>query len=332
MRIPAKKHPSEAQKKCKLAEISPLWGFVTNGHKLYVLRDNISLARASNVEFDLEAMMEGNVYWDFVVLYLLCHQSRVEMLPEQSNPTRKRGQTEPEPEVTDVSPPSNPENCWLERWAKLADERGVQARESMRHGVEAAINALGAGFLTTKGNTELRRRMGDAQDEFDKQAYYHQLLRVVYRLILLFVAEEKKTEEGSNLLSVSSILVTRLRDLAAQRRGTSHGDLYESVKMLFVKLRDGYEPLGIPGLGSMLFSDRATPDLDDAILSNESLLDCIRHLAFTDDKESRRPVDFGNLGAEELGSVYESLLELHPIIDSDNGPYRRIANLRSRAS
>jgi type I restriction-modification system DNA methylase subunit len=29
----------------------------------------------------------------------------------------------------------------------------------------------------------------------------------------------------------------------------------------------------------------------------------------------RRPVDFRNLGAEELGSVYESLLELHPKIE-----------------
>ena len=34
-----------------------------------------------------------------------------------------------------------------------------------------------------------------------------------------------------------------------------------------------------------------------------------------------RPVDFGNLGSEELGSVYESLLELHPRIDTDEGPF-----------
>ena len=35
------------------------WGFVTNGLKLFVLRDNAALARAANVEFDLEAMMDG---------------------------------------------------------------------------------------------------------------------------------------------------------------------------------------------------------------------------------------------------------------------------------
>ncbi|MDB4368358.1 N-6 DNA methylase, partial [Mariniblastus sp.] len=298
------------------------WGFVSNGLKLYVLRDNISLARASNLLFDLEAMMEGNAYWDFVVLYMICHQSRVEILDEESQDKDKDYESTP-----------NPENCWLERWAKLADEQGVQARETMRVGVEAAINSLGAGFLSTKGNAELRRRMGDPEDEFDKQKYYHQLLRIIYRLIMLFVAEEKKNEDGSNLfhppntpdeirdLYLKYYSVSRLRQLA-QRRGTSHGDVYESLKILFEQLRDGYEPLGIPGLGSLLFSSDSTPELDNARISNEALLDAIRHLCYTDDKDSRRPVDFGNLGAEELGSVYESLLELHPIIDSESGPFK----------
>jgi hypothetical protein len=32
-------------------------------------------------------------------------------------------------------------------------------------------------------------------------------------------------------------------------------------------------------------------------------------------------VDFGNVGSEERGSVYESLLELHPHIDTDKSPF-----------
>ena len=56
------------------------WGMVSNGLKLYLLRDNNSLSRAANVEFDLEAMMDGEVYADFMLLWLLCHQSRVEIL------------------------------------------------------------------------------------------------------------------------------------------------------------------------------------------------------------------------------------------------------------
>jgi len=289
------------------------WGFVSNGRRLVILRDNVALVRSSNVEFDLDAMMEGEVYADFTLLFLLCHQSRVEIPPD-----------------------GKPEDCWLEKWANRADEQGTRAREHLRDGVEAAIQALGAGFLTTRGNTALRDRLRSGQ--LSTQNYYRQLLRLVYRLLMLLVAEEKRDENGNNLLHPPETppevrqryarfySVGRIRQLAATRRGTAHTDLYESLKVLFLKLREGYAPLGIPGLGSFLFSAEATPDLDQAALANVNLLDCFRQLTYTLDTSGRggavrRPVDFANLGSEELGSVYESLLELHPQIDTDKGPF-----------
>jgi len=361
------------------------WGMVSNGFKLYLLRDNNSLSRAANVEFDLEAMMDGEVYSDFMLLWLLCHQSRVEILStgagtqatrENSesqgagkngkakgkasgktakSASRKTGKLlieddDPESshidsesdldeldesdavELPETSSRPDPSSCWLERWTKEAESRGTRAREKLRSGVENAINALGAGFLETRGNEQLKQRL--TTGTLDKQDYYRQLLRMVYRLLLLLVAEEKKDENGQNLLHplgtpdairqryAKFYSVGRLRDLAGLRRGTSHTDLFESLKVLFEKLREGYEPLGIPGLGSFLFSTTATPDLDNAHLSNVAILDCFRHLSYTDDdSKSRRVVDFGNLGSEELGSVYESLLELHPKINSDKGPF-----------
>lgn len=289
------------------------WGFVSNGLKLFLLRDNAALARAANVEFDLEAMMDGEHYADFMLMFLLCHQSRVEIAQD-----------------------GKPEDCWLEKWANQADQQGTRAREKLRDGVETAIKSLGAGFLTTKGNNALRERLRTG--ELSTQDYYRQLLRVVYRLLMLLVAEEKKTENGDNLLHPTDTSpevrdrfarfysVSRIRLLAYERRGTAHTDLYESLKVLFLKLREGYAPLGIPGMGSFLFSDDSTPDLDDALLANQDLLDAFRNLCYTEDTSGRggsyrRPVDFGNLGSEELGSVYESLLELHPNIDTDEGPF-----------
>ena len=54
-----------------------LWGFVSNGLVLRLLRDNASLTRVAFIEFDLEAMMEQEAYADFVLIWLLCHESRV---------------------------------------------------------------------------------------------------------------------------------------------------------------------------------------------------------------------------------------------------------------
>ena len=50
-----------------------LWGFASNGLVLRLLRDNASLSRQAYVEFDLAAMMEGELYSDFTLLWLLAH-------------------------------------------------------------------------------------------------------------------------------------------------------------------------------------------------------------------------------------------------------------------
>ena len=77
---------------------SHLWGFLCNGKQLRILRDSVALSRQAFIEFDLEGMMDGEVYGDFALLWLLCHQSRVEA--------------------------ERPESSWLESWSKLAREEG----------------------------------------------------------------------------------------------------------------------------------------------------------------------------------------------------------------
>ncbi len=273
-----------------------LWGFVSNGLKLRILRDNKSLTRQAYVEFDLAGMMDGQVYSDFALLWLLCHQSRVEA--------------------------EKAEQCWLEKWTETVRREGVPALDRLRKSVEAAIEALGKGFLAHPANKALIETL--RAGTLDKQDYYRQLLRVVYRLIFLFVAEDRDllltappgAKERSRYLEHYS--VSRLRTLAERRRGTPHPDLWQSLKLVFGKLSDtGCKELGLPALGSFLWSDKATPALDRAELANADLLDAVRSLAFTKDGTIRRAIDYRNLGAEELGSVYESLLELHPDLNAD---------------
>jgi hypothetical protein len=79
----------------------------------------------------------------------------------------------------------------------------------------------------------------------------------------------------------------------------------------------GCPELGLPALGSFLFSKEALPNLEGCEIANHDLLNAVRALAFTDDRGVRRQVDYKNLGSEELGSVYESLLELHPELNID---------------
>jgi len=53
-----------------------LWGIVTNGEELRLLRDTARLSKPTYLGFDLAGMMEGNLYSEFVLLYRLLHVSR----------------------------------------------------------------------------------------------------------------------------------------------------------------------------------------------------------------------------------------------------------------
>jgi hypothetical protein len=274
-----------------------LWGFVSNGLRLRLLRDNVSLTRQAYVEFDLEGMLEGEVYADFVVLWLLCHQSRVE--------------------------DDKPEECWLERWARTAQEQGTRALDRLRDGVEQAIKALGRGFLAHSANAQLKEK--PRSGELVKQDYYRQLLRLIYRLLFLFVAEDRdllydpKADPEARERYIRYYSTARLRHLAAGHRGTKHVDLYRGLRLVMEKLGsdEGCPPLALPALGSFLWSEVAISDLAHCDISNRDFLDAIRALAFTLDNKVLRSVDYKNLGSEELGSIYESLLELHPELNVD---------------
>ena len=81
--------------------------------------------------------------------------------------------------------------------------------------------------------------------------------------------------------------------------------------------RAAREALGLTSLGSLLWAQGEVADLAAARIDNAHLLEAVRNLAFVHDDEARllRRVDYQNLGTEELGSVYESLLELHAVVD-----------------
>ncbi len=280
-----------------------LWGFVSNGLVLRILRDNRSLTRQAYVELDLEGMLEAELYSEFVPLWLLCHQSRVEA--------------------------QRPEECWLEKWSALGQAEGTRALETLRDGVKDAIARLGAGFVGHPANKALRERLRSGA--LAGQELYRQVLRLVYRLIFLFVAEDRDAlfdpaaPAENRDVYLQHYSVGRLRRLAEQIRGSAHADLYAGLKVVMAALGGrGLPALALPALGSDLWSERSLADLNACELANEALLEAVRALAFTQRGATLWRVDFRNLSSEELGSVYESLLELHPEINVDAGTFEPV--------
>lgn len=278
------------------AQESALWGFCCNGERLRLLRDNASLTRPAYIEADLRQIFEAESFADFSVLWLLIHASRFGV----------------------VGTPAS--DCALERWREAGSREGAAARERLRDGVEAALKSLGTGFLI--GNPELRKRV--QAGELSLSDFFGQLLRLVYRLIFLLAAEDRGllhtpgASPAARTLYSQGYSLSSLRDRAVRRTAwDAHHDKWEGLVVVFAALARGEKLLGLPALGG-LFAPDMMLDLETGRLTNRALMQAIFALAWLREDAGLVPVNWRDMETEELGSVYESLLELIPRL-ADNG-------------
>jgi hypothetical protein len=275
-----------------------LWGFCANGDRLRLMRDNASLTRPAFVEVNLRQIFESENFADFAAAWQIFHASRF------------------------GSPGTPATECILEHWRADGAKEGVTARDRLRDGVEAALLALGNGFLAYPENTALRTRITNG--ELPLTDFFGQLLRLVYRLIFLLVAEDRgllhppDSSQSAAKLYAEGYSVSTLRERAVRRTAwDQHFDRWEGLLITFAGLANGQPKLALPALGG-LFEDTVIPELERARLANRALMEAVYRLAWLKDDASLVPVNWRDMETEELGSVYESLLELTPIL-TDHG-------------
>ncbi|MER6460451.1 DNA methyltransferase [Streptomyces sp. NPDC001228] len=318
-RPPKGRVPQAMMQDCLNTGGSLLWGVLSNGRVLRLVRDSTSLVGSAYIEFDLESIFDGDLYADFYLLYALLHASRIDLLPREDDASG-------EPTAAD---------CWLERWREEALESGSRFLQGLSTGLQLALEELGSGFLTHPANEQLGKGLrsgGIPKDRLNKA-----LLRLVYRLIFLFVAEDRQALFGKDSDPQARhryeeyFSSSRLRRLALTMKGDRRDDLWQALTMVLNALgKEGGDPrLALPGLGGVYDPGPQDHLLDDVTLAsfrlpNDRLLAAVRHLSRvrSDDGSRWLPVDYRHLGAEELGGVYEVLLELVPDPDPDRKTYR----------
>jgi len=280
-----------------------LYGMVTNGRQLRLLRDASRITRLSYVEFNLEKMMEEDLYSDFVILYRVLHASRM-------------------PKKVDAGADSI-----MEKYHQEGLEAGSTIRNKLGEAVKGAIKNLANGFINHPNNAALRDAV--AAGNINTDEYYRHQLRIIYRLLFLFVIEERnlvyadsKTPETKrfNHIYFNYYSLLRLRKLAKKLlppEANRHYDLWQSLVSTFslFEKKDIGEKLGIMSLQGDLFGYHAISnsqyDLHQCYLSNAVLLNIIKSLSyFENDNGVLIAVNYGGLDVEEFGSVYEGLLEL----------------------
>jgi hypothetical protein len=272
-----------------------LWGIVTNGTHLRLMRDNASLTRPAYIEADLAQIFSNEDIASFAVLWLLIHRSRFGI---------------------EGSPATD---CALERWRETGSKEGEVARDRLAVQVEVALKVLGSGFLEANPDLATKLKSG----EVNLTEWFNELLRLVYRLIFLMVAEDRNLLHPTNAKTDARALYAQGYSLAALRKQCyraatwdKHHDRFEGVKIVFHALAHGQDALALPALGG-LFADDRLPHLETARLRNKAFMEALYRLSWLSDKTGMVPVNWRAMETEELGSVYESLLELQPQLGDD---------------
>lgn len=294
----AKRNPVVLLQDWLNANESFYWGLVFAGDRVRLMRDNASLTRAAWIEADLAAMFRDEMFADFTAWWLLTHATRF------------------------GNPGQSPSSAPLEQWREAGMKSGTAARDRLREGVEDALREMGQGLI--EANPELRAKI--EANEVSLTALFEELLRTVYRLIFLAVAEERnllhprRTPRSARDLYESSYGFGFWRNRSRRRVARDrHFDAWEGMKVTFRALEHGQDMLGLPALGGM-FARGNTPVMDASKLPNRRFLEAIYRLGYLKQDGSLQRINWRDMKTEELGSVYESLLEIRPTLEA-NGEF-----------
>jgi SAM-dependent methyltransferase len=280
-----------------------LYGLVTNGRVLRLLRDSSRLIKLTYLEFDLDRIFSDGLFADFAVLYRLLHATRL---------------------------PANRDDAaqsWIERYHQDSLDAGSRIREGLSKAVEHAIKSLANGFLQHKANDDLRQQVESGR--LSAEEFYKHLLRLIYRLLFLMVIEERglvfppSVQSKHREVYEQFYSLMRLRRMSEKRHlaDRRYADLWPALLATF-RLFEAGGPgakMGVPPLAGDLFSPPAIGILARCTLGNDVLLGALRALnlyAHPDNGQLIR-VNYGALNVEEFGSVYEGLLEYEPVILPD---------------
>lgn len=273
------------------------WLVVTNGRLVRLLTTYYHIYSKGYLQFDLENILAKRDEREFFVFFALLHGTSL---------ARVGG----EPSLLDA-------------FREFAIQEGVKVGDSLRDNVHEALQVLGQEFLAQ--NPAFREAA--ASGTVDVEALYPELLRVIYRVIFILYAEQREMLPGGDSLYFKQYSLTGLKLLAERPiRRDREVDLWRRIWTTFRLMAEGNAFLGVNAFNGSLFHDENLPLITEygLHLSNDIVLRVVRLLTTTVLDTVRIKIDFKLIEEEEIGSVYESLLDYRPVYHKDAGTFELI--------
>jgi hypothetical protein len=188
----------------------------------------------------------------------------------------------------------------ISRLVAASERHGADVCRSLRDGVLEASKAVMQAMVA--------RRPQDVPGTFE------QALTVVYRILFLLFAEARALVPMWHPIYRQSYSVEALRE-AAERSPMPPG-LWDALRAVSRMAHAGCQAgdLRIPPFNGRLFAAGRTPLAERRDLDNRAIGRAVLSLATRPgpDHAGRERIAYGDLGVEQLGAVYEALLDYEP--------------------
>ena len=289
-----------------------VYGIVTNGQVLRIIRNTGQLVKLTYIEFDLRRMVEEDHYAEFCLLFRLLHVSRFTH--------------------------SGDDACVLEQWFNRSIESGNRIRAGLSDAVQRTMEILGRAVVCGDGAGNDAFRQAVLSGEANAQTLNKELIHFIYRLLFLFIIEDRSLvyniSDGDadydqkvrcHDIYKKYYAVSRLRALSelAHLRNARYHDLWEGLMDSFRLFEDENfgKHLCIKPLGGVLFAPTTLRYLSQCKIDNKTLLEAFSCLnEFRDERGNRVKINYSSLDVEEFGSVYEGILEMRAVITQGTYP------------
>ena len=278
--------------------IDARWCLCFNGRQLRVVDTRRTYARRF-LEFDLDAALEDDKA--FAILWGLL---RADSLGERRarRPSGPGAQLQP---------------TLLDEVVEHSERHQTRVSSSLQDGVRTALTDLLAGFLA--GSRTARHPRSPAGDI---PAVFEQSLTLVYRILFLLFAEARGLVPGWHSVYRDSYTIEALRtriDDPGRCRG-----LWEALRAISRLAHSGCHAgsLLVTPFNGRLFAPARTPLVEQHAVDDELTRRVLVALTTrpTAGRGGRERIAYSDLGVEQLGTVYEQVLDCAPqISETESG-------------
>lgn len=186
----------------------------------------------------------------------------------------------------------------LRAHVEASDAHASRVCRTLSDGVLSALTQLGSAFTPRPRHRH-------------HEAALDQSLTVVYRILFLLFAEARSLVPVWNDIYRSAYSIETLTNRAARPAPAGLWEAFQAISRLAHAGCDAGD-LAVTAFNGRLFSPRHTPLAEHRRIPDGVVRDVLLSLSTERTRAGRRRISYHDLGVEQLGSVYERVLDYRP--------------------